>query len=357
MPKKNTAFYCSAELISKTDGSPVETGTTTVYVRQDNGSQATSTNSATHKGNGEWEVLLTAAEMNGNVVNAVFVNSSAVNTKLLIETTTNTTADLATTLVDVLADTGTDIPAAIAALNDISAEDVRTEIDSNSTQLALILADTGTDIPALIAALNDLSTSDLTTALGDITTAVETDIPAQITALDSVTPEAVVTAMEESGTKLSLIKIDTTAILEDTATTIPDLFDDIPSLSDFTAGVVTVVSPVTSTGLVELEEGDDYHADESRALNFIQPEGAWPDLTGASIVLRAAKGPARISKAGSVVQATGAGQKVRVELTAADIGNTTGKEWAYKVAATLSNGRTVTLKRGRLDVVADIPAP
>ena len=52
-----------------------------------------------------------------------------------------------------------------------SAADVRTEMDSNSTQLAAILADTGTDIPALIGALNDLSAAqvnaEVDTALGD----------------------------------------------------------------------------------------------------------------------------------------------------------------------------------------------
>lgn len=52
-----------------------------------------------------------------------------------------------------------------------SAADVRTEIDANSTQLAAILADTGTDIPALIAALNDLSAAEVNaevdTALSD----------------------------------------------------------------------------------------------------------------------------------------------------------------------------------------------
>ena len=39
-------------------------------------------------------------------------------------------------------DTGADLPAQISALNDVSAADVRVEIDSNSTQLAAIVADT-----------------------------------------------------------------------------------------------------------------------------------------------------------------------------------------------------------------------
>ncbi len=47
-----------------------------------------------------------------------------------------------------------------------SAADVRAEIDANSTQLAAILADTGTDIPVSISALNNLSQTDIRTAVG-----------------------------------------------------------------------------------------------------------------------------------------------------------------------------------------------
>ena len=47
-----------------------------------------------------------------------------------------------------------------------SAADVRAEIDANSTQLAAILANTGTDIPASISALNNISQADIRTAVG-----------------------------------------------------------------------------------------------------------------------------------------------------------------------------------------------
>lgn len=85
-----------------------------------------------------------------------------------------------TDLDAVLADTNElqtdDIPGAITGLNDPTAAAIRTEIDSNSTQLATIVADTNElqtdDVPGLISALNNLSAADVNTemdtALSDI---------------------------------------------------------------------------------------------------------------------------------------------------------------------------------------------
>lgn len=76
---KNTAGqYVSANLVSKTDGSAVTTGTTTVYATKDNGSQ-TSLGSATHKGNGEWIYALADTDTNANSASYTFVNTSACN--------------------------------------------------------------------------------------------------------------------------------------------------------------------------------------------------------------------------------------------------------------------------------------
>ena len=69
-------------------------------------------------------------------------------------------------VASVLTDTGTDIPASIAALP--TAAENRAEMDSNSTQLAAILTDTGTDIPSSI--------SGVPTAVMDLTNGVETGI-------------------------------------------------------------------------------------------------------------------------------------------------------------------------------------
>jgi len=75
-------------------------------------------------------------------------------------------------LDDILTDTGTDIPALIAALNDISTGDVDSTITSNAS-IAAILQDTGTDIPAQISALNNIDSTDVQTACAAAITAAE----------------------------------------------------------------------------------------------------------------------------------------------------------------------------------------
>jgi len=57
------------------------------------------------------------------------------------------------------------------AFNDVTAAAVRSEIDSNSTQLAAIVQDTGIDIPLSISNLNDLSSTDVSSAVWNAATA------------------------------------------------------------------------------------------------------------------------------------------------------------------------------------------
>ena len=160
--RKNVAGQAApSALLLDTNGSAVTTGTTTVYVTGDNGTQASGGGTVTHEGNGVWSYAPTQAETNYDHISFAFVNSGAV-----------------TALKDVYTDQAADL---VAALNDLAAADIRTavglasanldtqlaalptaaenraEMDSNSTQLAAIVADTGTDIPALIAALNDFN--------------------------------------------------------------------------------------------------------------------------------------------------------------------------------------------------------
>src|SRR4030067_1464236 len=57
--KKNVASqFVGCQLISKSDGSAVTTGTTTIYITGDGGTQTVGSVGAcawTHEGNGEWE--------------------------------------------------------------------------------------------------------------------------------------------------------------------------------------------------------------------------------------------------------------------------------------------------------------
>lgn len=81
--RRNVAgqFVC-AELISKTSGDAITTGTTTVYVTGDAGTQgvgSVGSGAATHEGNGLWSYAPSQAETNYTNVCFTFVNTNAIN--------------------------------------------------------------------------------------------------------------------------------------------------------------------------------------------------------------------------------------------------------------------------------------
>lgn len=91
--KKNVASQVvGAQLNSATDGSAVTTGTTTVYVTGDGGTQA-SGGTATHEGNGFWTFLPSQANTNYDHVAFTFVNSSAITVTVQCYTTFPQTGD------------------------------------------------------------------------------------------------------------------------------------------------------------------------------------------------------------------------------------------------------------------------
>ncbi len=129
--KKNVASQkVGATLVSATDGSPVTTGTTTVYVTLDAGTQATGSvgsGAATHEGHGYWTYAPSQAETNGDLVAFTFENSSAVNATVQIYTSFPQTGDNYARLG---APAGASVSADIAAVK---------------TDTAAVLLDTGTD--------------------------------------------------------------------------------------------------------------------------------------------------------------------------------------------------------------------
>lgn len=98
--KKNVASQVvGCQLVSKTDGSPVTTGTTTVYVTGDAGTQATGSvgsGACTHKGHGFWTYAPAQAETNYDHAAFTFENSSAVNVTIQIYTSFPQSADAPT---------------------------------------------------------------------------------------------------------------------------------------------------------------------------------------------------------------------------------------------------------------------
>jgi len=74
---KNVSGQNITALLLDTEGAAVTTGTTTVYVTGDAGSQ-TSMGTATHEGNGEWSIDVTQAETNYDDIGFTWVNTGAV---------------------------------------------------------------------------------------------------------------------------------------------------------------------------------------------------------------------------------------------------------------------------------------
>lgn len=95
--KKNVASQSiGAQLIAKADGTPVTSGTTTVYVTGDNGTQAAGSvgsGACTHEGNGYWSYAPAQAETNYDHVAFTFVNTNAVNATVQVFTTFPQTGD------------------------------------------------------------------------------------------------------------------------------------------------------------------------------------------------------------------------------------------------------------------------
>lgn len=73
-------------LIDKSDGSAITSGTVTVSITKDGGTQGSSTNSAVHEGNGQWSVNLTAAEMDADIVGIVVTHTDATPDFFVLET-------------------------------------------------------------------------------------------------------------------------------------------------------------------------------------------------------------------------------------------------------------------------------
>jgi hypothetical protein len=118
---------------------------------------------------------------------------------------------------------------------------------------------------------------------------------------------------------------------------------------------LTVTSTVGLDGTtLTLVRGDDYKAADGRALQWTNAAGSWPNLTGATIQFTLQPHPlAAVTKTGVVDVATGAGQKVHVDLLAADTLTARPGEYPYDLQATLSNADKVTLAQGRANLLID----
>jgi hypothetical protein len=92
--KKNTSGQVIvAQLNALADGTAVTSGTTTVYVLGDGGTQASGSGTVTHEGQGCWSYVPTQAETNYDHIAFTFTNSSAITQTVQVYTTFPQTGD------------------------------------------------------------------------------------------------------------------------------------------------------------------------------------------------------------------------------------------------------------------------
>ncbi len=136
-------------------------------------------------------------------------------------------------------------------------------------------------------------------------------------------------------------------------------------LQNIGSATVTTAGPVVTTAdTLELVRGDDYDADDARAISF--SSDSWPDLTGATVTMTVRRRSEAFNKGSDPVLFTkadetgiripGSGtQTIYYDLTPTQtdallVGAFTGK---YDVQATLAGGNIVTLITGLVTVTED----
>ena len=135
-----------------------------------------------------------------------------------------------------------------------------------------------------------------------------------------------------------------------------DIYASATALSaSIRAGHITVVSPVSDTGLLTIARGDTYSLETNKAIVFEDTGNTIPVLTGATVVLtvRLAKDDRlQLTKIGTVTTP----RSVRFELTARDTANLVcgSLNSRYDVSCTLPDGSVSTIFMGDATIVRDV---
>ena len=232
------------QAVSTTDGSAVTSGTPTVYVLGDGGTQSSGGGTKTHEGQGTWSYVPSAAETNYSHVTYTFVLSGAINHAINVYPSTfdYTAALTAASIADQVWDETQASHTAVGSMGELATEiaSIDTKIDTVDGIVDNILADTNElqsdDVPGLIAALDtvvdrvEADTQSIETKIDTIDGIVDdilvdtgTTIPATLTTIDS---------------EIGVIDGIVDDILEDTGTTIPATLTTIDSEIGVIDGIV-----------------------------------------------------------------------------------------------------------------------
>jgi len=156
MKKNISSQSIGAEMITVADGSNF-TGTVTVLITKDNGTQSASAGTApAHEGNGYHSYSPTQTETDADHIAFTFTGTGAITATVQVFTSFPQTADHTAAIADI--PTNSEFNArTILSANYSTAANLAT-VDTN---VDAILVDTSTTIPAQISALNDIAAADV----------------------------------------------------------------------------------------------------------------------------------------------------------------------------------------------------
>ena len=195
--RRNTAGqFVGCQLIAKADGTPVTTGTTTVSVTGDAGTQATGSVGAgacTHEGNGYWTYAPAQAETNYTQVAFTFVNTSAINVTVQLYPIAYDASGQMTGVVLGATQTGVTIPT-VTTVTGLTAATVHADLDDIQARLPAALTANGNMKSSLVEILTTALTETAGLLAGgfkkffNIASPVSTmDVLARVTLTDTLT--------------------------------------------------------------------------------------------------------------------------------------------------------------------------
>lgn len=211
--KKNTASQIvGCQVNAKADGTPVTSGTTTVYVTGDGGTQAAGSvgsGACTHEGNGFWTYAPAQAETNYDHVAFTFVNTNGINATIQVYPSYPQTGDNYARLG---APAGASVSADVAA---IKAETATILSDTNDIQTRIPAALVSGRIDASVGAM----AAAVVTAAAIATDAIDDDALSAdaITAIQAglATAAALTTIDDFLDTEVAAILADTNELQTD----------------------------------------------------------------------------------------------------------------------------------------------
>lgn len=285
--------------------------------------------------------------------------------------------------------------AAIAGLNNIAAADVVTELGTGSTLTDLASQTSVDDLPTnaeLAAALSGIAAPSASAVADEVETRELTltsaydaaKVAASQASADAdhdATQAAIAVisdAMSDLPTNTELA--DELGLLQahgdltwatgegGTPPTVEEIADEVEGrnliIGSFEAsalqqlgslGTIRVETPTVAESTVQLRQGDSYLAANNRQLSFTNPQGTWPNLTGADCVLEFIINGLKIEcDLGTVITAVGLNQRVDFDVPSAITSQLNYSVGRFELTAILPGDAVATLRVGTLQTTLNL---